>query len=83
MLDNYDLNILKTLQQDGRSSFTDLGKKVGLTTTPCIDRVKKLERDGYIQGYSARLNAKSLGRGLVVFVQISLERTSKKNILWV
>ena len=76
-LDNYDLNILKALQLDGRCSFTELGKKVGLTTTPCIDRVRKLEQAGYIQGYSARLNAQNLGKALVVFVQISLDRTNK------
>ena len=77
-LDKYDLNILSTLQEDGRISFTDLGKRVGLTTTPCIDRVRKLERAGYIKGYSARLSASLLDRGLVVFVHISLDRTSKK-----
>jgi len=77
-LDSYDLNILNALQQDGRLSFTDLGKKVGLTTTPCIDRVRKLEREGYIHGYSARLSARKLGKGLAVFVQITLDRTNKK-----
>jgi len=77
-LDSYDLNILNALQQDGRMSFTDLGKKVGLTTTPCIDRVRKLEREGYIHGYSARLSARNLGKGLVVFVQITLDRTNKR-----
>lgn len=77
-LDKYDYKILDVLQADGRISFTDLGKSVGLTTTPCIERVRKLERAGYIKGYSARLSAQSLGAGLVVFVQISLDRTSKQ-----
>ena len=77
-LDKYDRNILDVLQQQGRISFTDLGKRVGLTTTPCIDRVRKLEGAGYIKGYSARLSARQLDKGLVVFVQISLDRTSKK-----
>lgn len=77
-LDKYDRNILDVLQSDGRISFTDLGKRVGLTTTPCIERVRKLERAGFIQGYAARLSAKQLDVGLVVFVQISLDRTSKK-----
>ena len=76
-LDKYDRNILTVLQRDGRVSYTELGKKVGLTTTPCIERVKKLERAGYIEGYSARLSAKRLDAGLVVFVQISLDRSSK------
>ena len=77
-LDKYDRNILNVLQGDGRISFTDLGKKVGLTTTPCIERVRKLERAGLIKGYSARLSAQKLDAGLVVFVQISLDRTSKQ-----
>ena len=78
-LDKYDRHILDVLQQDGRVSFTDLGKQVGLTTTPCIERVRKLERAGYIRGYSARLSAKQLDAGLVVFVQISLDRSSKQS----
>jgi len=77
-LDKYDREILKVLQKDGRISYTELGKQVGLTTTPCIERVKKLERTGFIQGYSAHLSAKQLDVGLVVFVQISLDRSSKR-----
>jgi len=78
-LDKYDRNILNVLQADGRISYTDLGKQVGLTTTPCIERVRKLERAGYIKGYSALLSAKELNAGLVVFVQISLDRSSKQS----
>ncbi len=78
-LDKYDRHILRVLQNDGRISYTELGKQVGLTTTPCIERVKKLERAGYIKGYSAHLNAKQLDAGLVVFVQVSLDRSSKQS----
>jgi Lrp/AsnC family leucine-responsive transcriptional regulator len=78
MLNKLDQNILKTLQEDGRISFTDLGKKVGLTTTPCIERVRKLEREGYIKGYTALLSAQQLEVGLVVFVQVRLDRTNKQ-----
>lgn len=78
MLNNLDRKILSELQQDGRLSFTDLGKRVGLTTTPCIERVRKLEREGYIQGYSAILDAQKLEVGLVVFVQVRLNRTHKQ-----
>lgn len=78
-LDKYDRNILNVLQRDGRVSYTDLGKKVGLTTTPCIERVRKLERAGFIKGYSARLSAQQLDAGLVVFVQVSLDRSSKQS----
>ena len=79
MLNKLDQKILQALQHNGRISFTELGKQVGLTTTPCIERVRKLERDGYIQGYTALLDAPSLGAGLVVFVQLRLNRTSKKS----
>ena len=74
-----DTKILNVLQEQGRISYTDLGRQVGLTTTPCIERVRKLEREGYIKGYSARLDAEKLDAGLVVFVQIRLDRTSQKN----
>lgn len=76
-LSKIDRNILTTLQADGRISYADLARKVGLTTTPFTERVKRLERDGYIKGYSAQLNPDQLGAGLIVFVQIRLVRTSK------
>lgn len=78
MMNKVDRKILEVLQNDGRISFTELGKKVGLTTTPCIERVRRLEREGYIKGYSALLNAQELGVGLVVFVQLRLNRTHKQ-----
>ena len=75
-LSRIDLNILKNLQQDWRVSSVELARRVGLTTTPCKERVKRLERDGYILGYHAQLNPEKLGRGLVVIVQITLQRTA-------
>ena len=71
-LDRIDRNILRTLQEQGRISYVELADKVGLSTTPCMERVKRLEREGVIQGYSARLNPKYLQAGLLVFVEISL-----------
>lgn len=79
MLDKYDKKIMSALQDDGRMSYTDLGKAVGLTTTPCIERVRKLERHGYIKHYTACLDTKKLETGLVVFVQISLSRSSQQS----
>lgn len=75
-LSRIDRNILRHLQQDARISFAELARQVGLTTTPCKERVKRLERDGFIRGYHAHLDPGKLGRGLVVFVQITLQRTS-------
>ena len=75
-LSRIDKHILKLLQQDGRMSLAELARQVGLTTTPCGERVKRLEREGYIRGYHASLDPAKLGRGLVVFVQITLQRTA-------
>ncbi len=71
-LDRLDMNILRLLQSDGRISYVDLAEKVGLSSTPCIERVKRLEKEGYIEGYYARLNAAALGFNMLVFVEISL-----------
>jgi Lrp/AsnC family leucine-responsive transcriptional regulator len=78
-LNRIDRHILRILQEDGRITYAELARQVGLTTTPCIERVKRLEREGYICNYTAVVNAEYLGAGLVVFVQIRLDRTSKDN----
>uniref|UniRef100_A0A1I8AQK8 HTH asnC-type domain-containing protein n=1 Tax=Steinernema glaseri TaxID=37863 RepID=A0A1I8AQK8_9BILA len=64
-LDKIDRNILRILQTDGRISFTELGEKVGLSTTPCTERVRRLEREGIIMGYNARLNPQHLKGSLL------------------
>jgi Lrp/AsnC family leucine-responsive transcriptional regulator len=71
-LDKIDQKILRILQEEGRISFTELGERVGLSTTPCTERVRRLERDGVITGYHARLDPHLVGSGLLVFVEISL-----------
>ena len=71
-LDKIDRNILRVLQEEGRISFTELGERVGLSTTPCTERVRRLERDGVITGYYARLDPQYLKANLLVFVEISL-----------
>ncbi len=75
-LDRIDRRILRTLQADGRISYVDLGSKVGLSTSPCLERVKRLERDGYIRRYSAILEPQLLDAGLLVYVEISLDYKS-------
>lgn len=64
------------LQDDGRISVTELAEHVGLSVTPCSERVKRLERDGYILGYHARLNPQALGQNLLVFVELKLAAKS-------
>ncbi|MEJ2681585.1 MAG: Lrp/AsnC ligand binding domain-containing protein [Gammaproteobacteria bacterium] len=78
-LNKIDRKILSILQEDARISFAELARQVGLTTTPCIERVKRLQRAGYIKGYQAILNPDMLDASLLVFVQIRLDRTSKEN----
>lgn len=75
-LDRIDRRILAELQRDGRIPFVELAERVGLSTSPCLERVRKLERGGWIEGYQARLSAGRLGAGLLVFVEISLDYTS-------
>ena len=75
-LDRIDLRILDLLQHQGRMSMTELGEKVGLSTSPCSERVKRLERQGYITGYHAHVNAARLGRPLLVFIEITLSQKS-------
>ena len=75
-LDRTDRLILDCLQQDGRISNVALARKVNLTPTPCLERVRRLERDGYIKGYTALLEPGMVGAGLLVFVEIDLLRTS-------
>ena len=76
-LNKIDRNILRVLQANGRTSYAELARRVGLSTTPCKERVKKLEREGVIRGYQAILDPGFLDAALVVFVQIRLTRTSQ------
>ncbi|MBC8213006.1 MAG: Lrp/AsnC ligand binding domain-containing protein [Gammaproteobacteria bacterium] len=75
-LDRLDRKILQSLQNHGRLSYVELAEQVGLSTSPCLERVKRLERDGLITGYTARLSPEKLDAGLLVFVEISLNYTS-------
>lgn len=76
-LGKMDKKILHELQREGRITFAELARRVGLSTSPCLERVKRMEREGVIKGYTALLDAHYLDAGLVVFVQIRLTRTSQ------
>ena len=76
-LDRIDRRILEVLQEDGRISNVALARKVNLTPTPCLERVRRLERDGYIRGYSARLDPELVGAGLLVYAEITLTHTAR------
>lgn len=75
-LDAIDLRILSALQDDGRLSNADLAEQVGLSPSPCLRRVRRLERDGFLQGYAARLDRQSVGLSLTVFVELRLDDPS-------
>ena len=76
-LDAIDLAILDALQNDGRLSNVALAKAVGLSATPCAERVRALEAAGIIAGYATLLDAEKLGLGLTVFIEVSIDRTSE------
>jgi len=75
-LDRIDMTILKILQSDARISNVELAKKINLSASPCLDRVKRLENEGYIKYYGAFLNANKLDYGMTAFVQVTLDRTT-------
>jgi Lrp/AsnC family leucine-responsive transcriptional regulator len=75
-LDRTDRRILDLLQRHGRMSMTELGEQIGLSTSPCSERVKRLERAGVISGYHAHVDPARLGRSLLVFIEITLSQKS-------
>ena len=74
--DRIDLKILKLLQADGRITNLKLAEAVALSPTAVLARTQRLQRDGFILGYEARLNPLKLGRGMMVFVEVLLDRTT-------
>jgi len=74
-IDKIDRRILALLQVDGRISNLKLAEAVHLSPTAVLERVRRLTRDGYILGYEARLDPNKLGAGLMVFVEVLLDRT--------
>jgi len=74
-LDKLDRRILRVLQAEGRISHVHLAERVGLSPTALTERVKRLTREGVVAGYVARLDPEQLGLGLLVFVEVTLDRT--------
>ena len=79
-LDRIDQKIIDALQREGRLPMTELAQRIGLTTSPCTERVKRLEREGVITGYQARVNPEALGRSLLVFVELTLSSKSAQTL---
>ena len=75
-LDRIDRKILDILQRQGRISMTELAEQVGLSTSPCSERVRRMEREKVITGYHAKVDPAALGKTLLVFVEITLSSKS-------
>src|SRR5215204_3357098 len=71
-LDKIDIKILSELQKNGRISNVELAERVNLSPSPCLMRVKKLQEEGFITGYSAQIDVSKLGQTLTVFTEIAL-----------
>jgi len=76
-LDRTDLNILRELQQNAKISNVELARRVHLSPTPCLERVRRLEKNNFISGYRTELNPQKLSASLLSFVEIKLNHTSK------
>ena len=80
MLDSVDRRMLAVLQEDGRITNQDLSQKVGLSPTPCLRRLKRLEDTGVIQGYCATVDPKAYGLPFSVFVSVRLSQQTQEHI---
>jgi Lrp/AsnC family leucine-responsive transcriptional regulator len=74
--DRIDRRILDLLQRSGRLSMTELAEQVGLSPSPCTERVRRLEREGVITGYHARVDPAAVGRAMLVFVELKMTTKS-------
>jgi Lrp/AsnC family leucine-responsive transcriptional regulator len=77
-LDAIDVRILKALQDDARLTNSDLADRVGLSASPCLRRVRRLEKEGFIRTYRAVLDREAIGLGLTVFVDIKVEKHNRE-----
>lgn len=80
-LDRIDINILAQLQQNGRVSNVDLAEAVGLSPSPCLTRVRRLEEAGYIASYNARLSLAKLAEHITVFTEVTLQDHRREDFI--
>ncbi len=79
-LDKIDLQILRLMQQNARLTIKELGQEVNLSSTPVYERLKRLERDGYIKKYVALLDEEKLNQGFIVFCNVKLRQASLQRV---
>lgn len=77
-LDNIDRAILRELQANAKATLSDIAERVGLSKTPCQQRIKRMEKAGIITGYTARVNRRILGENHITFVQVKLSDTKTR-----
>jgi len=79
-LDDIDLKIIRALQTDGRMSNVELAQRCSLSPSSTLERVRRLERGGVVEGYTARVNPRALGHHVVVFVQVTMREHDQKAV---
>jgi len=79
-LDKVDARIMEILSRDGRISWRDLAEQIGLSLTPTLRRIRRLESEGYITGYGAQFDEQKLGFGITMYVWVSLERQVEETL---
>ena len=77
-IDQFDMKILRELSVNGRITVTELAGKVGLSKTPCLARLRRLETQGFITGYRAIIDPAKVGLGHIAFVEVKLDNTTEK-----
>ena len=80
VLDKVDSKILQSLAKDGRMGWRDLADRIGLSLTPTLRRVRRLEAEGYISGYGAHIDEQRVGVGITMFVSVTLERQTEETL---
>jgi DNA-binding Lrp family transcriptional regulator len=79
-LDRTDLKILQLLADDGRISWREIAERIGLSLTPTLRRIRRLESEGYVVGYTARFDERRLGGHMSVYVSVTLERQTEETL---
>ena len=77
-IDTYDRKILDVLQRSGRIQINELAEEIGLSKTPCLTRLRRLEDRGFIRGYRANIDPKKVDLGHLVYIQVKLESTARR-----
>ncbi|MGO4565206.1 Lrp/AsnC family transcriptional regulator [Rhizobium sp. 2YAF20] len=78
-LDKFDIAILRCLQEDARATNVEIAEKVNLSPSPCLRRIRNLEKSGVLRGYRADIDRKEVGLGLTVFVELKVGHHSREN----